>query len=64
MECGLDRVECAWIQRLLVPEGDDAAFARFLCDTGYEHHEESGNPAYMQFLQPEPQSAKAVDPVG
>ena len=36
----------------LVPAGDDEAFSRFLLETGYEHVDETGNPACREFLAP------------
>ena len=48
---------------LMVPPSDNAAFLKFLDETGYEYQEETANPAYTQFLQPEPAAAKTVDPV-
>ena len=48
---------------LMVPPSDNSAFLKFLDDTGYEYREETANPAYTQFLQPEFAAAKTVDPV-
>ncbi len=41
----------------LVPEGDDAAFAAFLQETGYHHVDESDNPACREFLSRLPEAA-------
>jgi threonine dehydratase len=36
----------------LVPRRDDEAFAAFLKETGYEHTNETDNPACRSFLSP------------
>jgi len=48
----------------LVPEADDEAFAAFLRETGYQHVDESDNPACREFLggavTPEPASRARI----
>jgi threonine dehydratase len=38
---------------MLVPESDEKVFQKFLADTGFPFQQETGNPAYGYFLQPE-----------
>ena len=46
-----DEVDPAWPRRgMQVPPADKAEFRRFLDRLGYDHVEETGNPAYRMFL--------------
>ncbi len=40
----------------LVPREDDVAFAAFLQETGYQHVDETANPACSEFLAPSPEA--------
>jgi len=38
---------------MMVPKGEEKSFHSFLAATGFEYREETGNPAYAHFLQPD-----------